>query len=76
MASGYFFSKYTTQNSFGQNASLLGQYRFNQLAVQLLPADGGHPMLLRATQHLLLGGGSAGWRLAVGDRPPAGNKGR
>jgi hypothetical protein len=35
IASGYFFSKYTTQNSFGQNASLLGQYRFNQLAVQL-----------------------------------------
>jgi hypothetical protein len=35
MASGYFFSKYTAQNSFGQNASLLGQYRFNQLAVQL-----------------------------------------
>jgi len=34
IASGYFFSKYTTQNSFGQNASLLGQYRFNQLAVQ------------------------------------------
>jgi len=35
IASGYFFSKYTAQNSFGQNASLLGQYRFNQLAVQL-----------------------------------------
>ncbi len=35
LASGYFFSKYTEQNSFGQNASLLGQYRFNQLAVQL-----------------------------------------
>jgi hypothetical protein len=35
IAAGYFFSKYTTQNSFGQNASLLGQYRFNQLAVQL-----------------------------------------
>lgn len=35
IASGYFFSKYTEQNSFGQNASLLGQYRFNQLAVQL-----------------------------------------
>jgi hypothetical protein len=35
VASGYFFSKYTAQNSFGQNASLLGQYRFNQLAVQL-----------------------------------------
>ena len=35
MATGYFFSKYTAQNSFGQNASLLGQYRFNQLAVQL-----------------------------------------
>jgi hypothetical protein len=35
VASGYFFSKYTSQNSFGQNASLLGQYRFNQLAVQL-----------------------------------------
>jgi hypothetical protein len=34
IASGYFFSKYTDQNSFGQNASLLGQYRFNQLAVQ------------------------------------------
>ena len=34
VASGYFFSKYTAQNSFGQNASLLGQYRFNQLAVQ------------------------------------------
>jgi hypothetical protein len=35
IATGYFFSKYTDQNSFGQNASLLGQYRFNQLAVQL-----------------------------------------
>ncbi|MGA1540052.1 MAG: hypothetical protein ACO39C_06495 [Chthoniobacterales bacterium] len=35
LASGYFFSKYTSQNSFGQNASLLAQYRFNQLAVQL-----------------------------------------
>jgi len=35
IASGYFFSTYTAQNSFGQNASLLGQYRFNQLAVQL-----------------------------------------
>jgi hypothetical protein len=35
IATGYFFSKYTAQNSFGQNASLLGQYRFNQLAVQL-----------------------------------------
>ena len=35
IATGYFFSKYTEQNSFGQNASLLGQYRFNQLAVQL-----------------------------------------
>ena len=35
IASGYFFSKYSAQNSFGQNASLLGQYRFNQLAVQL-----------------------------------------
>ena len=34
IASGYFFSKYSDQNSFGQNASLLGQYRFNQLAVQ------------------------------------------
>lgn len=34
IASGYFFGKYTDQNSFGQNASLLGQYRFNQLAVQ------------------------------------------
>jgi len=34
IATGYFFSKYTAQNSFGQNASLLGQYRFNQLAVQ------------------------------------------
>jgi hypothetical protein len=32
--SGYFFRKYTQQNSFGQNASLLGQYRLNQLAVQ------------------------------------------
>jgi len=31
---GYFFSTYTQQNSFGQNASLLGQYRLNQLAVQ------------------------------------------
>jgi hypothetical protein len=35
MATGYFFSKYSAQNSFGQNAGLLGQYRFNQLAVQL-----------------------------------------
>jgi len=35
IASGYFFSKYSAQNSFGQDASLLGQYRFNQLAVQL-----------------------------------------
>lgn len=35
MGTGYFFSKNTTQNSFGQNASLLGQYRFNQLAVQV-----------------------------------------
>jgi hypothetical protein len=34
IATGYFFSRYTAQNSFGQNASLLGQYRFNQLAVQ------------------------------------------
>lgn len=34
IASGFFFSKNTSQNSFGQNASLLGQYRFNQLAVQ------------------------------------------
>lgn len=34
IGTGYFFSKYTAQNSFGQNASLLGQYRFNQLAVQ------------------------------------------
>jgi hypothetical protein len=33
--SGYFFGKYTQQNSFGQNASLLGQYRLNQLAVQV-----------------------------------------
>ena len=35
LAAGYFFAKNTSQNSFGQNASLLGQYRFNQLAVQL-----------------------------------------
>jgi hypothetical protein len=35
LASGYFFGKYTSQNSFGQDASLLAQYRFNQLAVQL-----------------------------------------
>jgi hypothetical protein len=34
VAAGYFFSENTSQNSFGQNASLLGQYRFNQLAVQ------------------------------------------
>ena len=35
IASGYFFANNPSQNSFGQNASLLGQYRFNQLAVQL-----------------------------------------
>lgn len=35
VATGYFFSKYTEQNSFNQSASLLGQYRFNQLAIQL-----------------------------------------
>ena len=34
IGTGYFFSKYTAQNSFGQNASLLGQYRFDQLTVQ------------------------------------------
>lgn len=35
IATGYFFSKYTEQNAFNQSAALLGQYRFNQLAVQL-----------------------------------------
>jgi hypothetical protein len=35
VGTGYFFSKNTSQNSYGQDASLLGQYRFNQLAVQL-----------------------------------------
>ena len=34
VGTGYFFSKYSDQNSFGQNASLIGQYRFDQLAVQ------------------------------------------
>ena len=34
IGTGYFFSKYTAQNSFGQNASLIGQYRFDQLTVQ------------------------------------------
>jgi hypothetical protein len=35
IGTGYFFSEYTEQNSFNQSASLLGQYRFNQLAVQV-----------------------------------------
>lgn len=34
IGSGYFFTKNTNQNSFGQDASVLAQYRFNQLAVQ------------------------------------------
>jgi opacity protein-like surface antigen len=35
LATGFFFTRYTEQNSFNQQAALLGQYRFNQLAVQL-----------------------------------------
>lgn len=34
LATGYFFNRYTSQNSFDQAASLLGQYRFESLAVQ------------------------------------------
>ena len=35
LAEGFFFNRYASQNSFDQQASLLAQYRFNQLAVQL-----------------------------------------
>lgn len=35
MATGFFFTRYAEQNSFNQQAALLAQYRFNQLAVQL-----------------------------------------
>lgn len=35
VATGYFFNRYTEQNSFNQAASLIGQYRFEALAVQL-----------------------------------------
>jgi len=34
LATGFFFNRYTSQNSFDQAASLLGQYRFESLAVQ------------------------------------------
>lgn len=34
IATGFFFSKYSEQNSFNQSASLLAQYRINQLAIQ------------------------------------------
>jgi hypothetical protein len=42
VASGLFFGKYTSQNSFDQQGSFLGQYRFEQLAVQL---DSGYQYL-------------------------------
>ncbi len=35
LAEGFFFNRYASQNSFDQQASLLAQYRFNQLAVQI-----------------------------------------
>lgn len=35
LAEGFFFNRYASQNSFDQQASLLAQYRFNQLAVQV-----------------------------------------
>jgi len=35
LAEGFFFNRYASQNSFDQQASLLAQYRFHQLAVQL-----------------------------------------
>lgn len=35
LASGIFFGKYTSQNSFDQQGSFLGQYRFEHLSVQL-----------------------------------------
>jgi hypothetical protein len=35
VAEGFFFNRYASQNSFDQQASLLAQYRFNQLAVQV-----------------------------------------
>lgn len=35
LATGYFFNRYTEQNSFNQAASLIGQYQFEALAVQL-----------------------------------------
>jgi hypothetical protein len=34
LATGFFFNRYTSQNSFDQAASALGQYRFENLAVQ------------------------------------------
>ena len=34
LATGFFFNRYTSQNSFDQSASALGQYRFENLAVQ------------------------------------------
>lgn len=34
LATAFFFNRYTSQNSFDQAASLLGQYRFENLAVQ------------------------------------------
>ena len=34
LATAFFFNRYTSQNSFDQAASLVGQYRFENLAVQ------------------------------------------
>jgi hypothetical protein len=34
LATAFFFNRYTSQNSFDQAASLVGQYRFESLAVQ------------------------------------------
>lgn len=34
LAEGFFFNRYASQNSFDQQASLLAQYRLNQLAIQ------------------------------------------